>query len=526
MIGRRTLLGTGAGLLTAPALVRAASQTTLRFVPQTDVTGFDPIWSVAQVTRNYALLVFDTLFGVDAAYRAQPQMAEGAGSEDGDRRWTVRLRPGLRFHDGTPVLARDCAASLRRWGKRDSFGQVLFDAVDELSATDDRTLLFRMKRPFPMLLDALAKSTANLPAIMPERLAATDPFKQTPEVVGSGPFRLLPDETVSGVRVAFARNEDYRPREDGPVEWTAGPKVVHFDRVTWEVIPDPATAAAALQSGEVDWVEQPSPDYLDLLRRRAGITVATTDPSGSLPALRMNWLYPPFDNPAIRRLVLRAVSQTDFMQAVVGTDEAFYRTGVGFFPPGTACASEAGLDRLQGPADFARLRRELAATGYAGQPVVVLGVSDRAAVKAMGDVAVDMFGRMGLNVDYQVGDSGTITSRANKKEPPAQGGWNVYFGIWGGLSVINPVVQQYLRSDGGRAVAGWPNSSAIEALRAAWLEARLPAEQKAVSERIQLQALDDVPYVPLGQFFQPIAYRSDLTGIVTGFPIFWNIRRS
>ena len=524
MIGRRATLA-GAAALALPGVTRAAEGRVLRFVPQSDIAGYDPVWSSAQVTRNYAFLVFDTLFGVDAAYRPQPQMAEGAVAEEGGRLWTVRLRPGLRFHDGTPVLARDCVASLARWSKRDSMGQALAAALDAMEAVDDRTIRFRTKRPFPLLPDALAKSTANAAVIMPERLARTDPYSQIPEVVGSGPFRLLADEGVPGVRTVFARNEAYVPREGGTPEWTAGPKIVHFDRVQWEVIPDAATAAAALQNGEVDWWEAPTTDYLDLLRQASGLRVAITDPSGSMPTLRMNWLHPPFDNPAIRRLVLRAVDQADFMQAVAGTDPALFRTGVGIFPPGTPCASDSGMAEHGGPPDWDALRRGLAEAGYRNERVVVLGASDRASIKALGDVAVDMLQRMGMNVDYQVADWGTVNARINRRDPPDRGGWSVYFGIWGGLSTVNPVVHQHLRGDGAKAIAGWPDAPRLEELRAAWLQAPDAADQARIARAIQLQAFEDVPYVPLGQFFQPTAFRSSLSGIVTGFPVFWNVRR-
>ena len=523
MIRRRTLI---AAALACPAVGRAAAASTLRFVPQADVAGTDPVWSSAQVTRNYAYLVFDTLYGVDAAYRAQPQMAEGAQAEDGFHSWTIRLRPGLRFHDGAPVLARNCVASLVRWGRRDSFGQALMAATAELTAPDDRTIHFRMARPFPLLLDALAKSTANAAVMMPQRLARTDPYQQVPEIVGSGPFRLRPDEGIPGARIVFDRNADYVPRETGRAEWTSGPKIVHFDRVEWAIIPDAATAAAALQNGEIDWWETPTTDYLDLLRRNPALRVAITDPSGSMPTLRMNWLQPPFDRAAIRRLVLRAVDQTDFMQAVAGTDPALYTTGVGIFPPGSASASTAGMTGHGGTPDWPQLRRDLVAAGYNGEPVVVLGASDRASIKALGDVAADALGRMGFVVDYQVTDWATASARANRKDPVAQGGWSVSFGIWSGLSVINPIVHQHLKSDGAKAISGWPDSPKIEALRAAWLDAPDPAAQAGIAAALQVQAFEDVPYVPLGQFFQPVAVRASLTGIVTGFPVFWNVRRA
>ena len=363
---------------------------------------------------------------------------------------------------------------------------------------------------------------------MPERLARTDPYKQVPETIGSGPFRPLPTESNPGARIAFARNPNYLPRETGTPEWTAGPKVVHFDRVHWEIIPDAATAAAALQAGEIDWWETPTTDYLPFLRQNPALTVEITDPSGSTPTLRMNWLHPPFDNPAIRRLVLRAVNQSDYMQAVAGTDPTLYRTGVGVFPPNTQFASDAGMPAptSRTEPDWPSLRQDLATAGYTGAPVIVLGATDRASIKALGDVAADMLKRMGMTVDYQLTDWSTASARANRKDSPAQGGWNVSFGIWGGLSVINPIVHQHLRGDGPRAISGWPDAPKLEALRTAWLEAPTLDDQKRIAREIQIQAFDDVPYVPLGQFFQPIAHRRTLTNIVTGFPVFWNVRRA
>ena len=126
----------------------------------------------------------------------------------------------------------------------------------------DTVIEFRLKQPFPLLPNALGKTGTSMPCIMPERLAKTDPNKQVTEMVGSGPFRFKADERVPGALVVYERNRDYVPRPDGPPTFTAGPKVVHYDRVEWRVIPDPATAANALVNGEVDWWQASTPDLL------------------------------------------------------------------------------------------------------------------------------------------------------------------------------------------------------------------------------------------------------------------------
>lgn len=189
MISRRSLIAAAAGGLAMPAVGKAAKSSLLRFVPQADLAVLDPIASYAYVTRNHAMMVFDTLYGIDIDNRPQPQMVAGHVVEDEGLRWTLTLREDLRFHDGTPVLGRDAVSSIRRWAKRDNVGQALWAVVDELSAPDDRTIRFRLKVPFSMLPAALGKIGTNVAAIMPERLAATDSALPLTEMVGSARCR-------------------------------------------------------------------------------------------------------------------------------------------------------------------------------------------------------------------------------------------------------------------------------------------------------------------------------------------------
>jgi peptide/nickel transport system substrate-binding protein len=235
MLRRHLFKAAGASLaaLTAPRIGRAERANRLVFVPPEDLSVLDPVVTGLRSTRNQAYLVFDTLYGIDTDWTAQPQMVEGHQVEEDGLSWTLTLRDGLRFHDKEPVLARDVVASIRRFAARISLANVLMAATEELSAPDDRTVRFRLKRPFPHLPEALAGPGGNVPAIMPERLAATSPFKPVTEMVGSGPYRFLPEEHISGARAAYERFALYQPRPGGPVGFTAGPKVAHFDRVEW-----------------------------------------------------------------------------------------------------------------------------------------------------------------------------------------------------------------------------------------------------------------------------------------------------
>lgn len=519
---RRTFIA-ATGTLAAPRLAASQSARVLKFVPQADLTVLDPIWTAAHVTRHHGYLVFDTLYGQDSQVGIAPQMVAGHVTEPDGLTWTLTLRPGLRFHDNEPVLARDCVASIQRWGRRDILGRLLLAATAELSAPDDRTIRFRLSRPFPALPQALGKAGANVCVIMPERLARTDAFTQVTEMVGSGPFRFRADEQIAGARVVYERNAQYRPRESGTVDFMAGPKVVHFDRIEWLTNPDPGTAVAALQSGEVDWVEQPLVDLQPMLRRNRAIQVEALDALGSVGILRLNHLYPPFDNPAIRRALLHAVDQADFMRAVAGEDPALWRDGVGMFCPGSPPASTAGLDVITAPRDIERARREIRAAGYRGERVTLLAASDIAQSKAASEVAGDLLRKVGFNVDYQAMDWGTVVQRRAKRDPPDAGGWNAFCTFNSGLDQASPATHIWLAASGAAAAPGWPDSPALEALRVGWLTADDPAQ---VARELQVQALRDVPYVPIGQYLYATAFRRSLTGVLKGFPVFWSIRRA
>ncbi|MBN8909870.1 MAG: ABC transporter substrate-binding protein, partial [Rhodospirillales bacterium] len=336
-------------------------------MPTADLSSLDPIWTTTQTVQNHGYYVFDTLYGVDGHLGVHPQMAEGHEISPDGRIWRIKLRDGLKFHDGEPVLARDCAASLKRWCQRDVLGQTTASFVDTWGTDGDRVIKITLKSPFPLLSFALGKPNGMVPFIMPERIAAnTDPNAQITEVVGSGPYRFLKEAFVPGGGAEYVKFDAYVPRKEKP-DWTAGGKVAHIERIHWRVIADTSTQAAALQAGEVDWLEQVQPDLLPLLRKRKDLHVGATNPIGYFGVLRFNSLHPPFNNPAIKRAVLRGLSQDDYMQAVTSGEPNAYRHCKALFTCGLPYGQEIGAPLMTGDLDAARA--ELKAAGYAGEKV-------------------------------------------------------------------------------------------------------------------------------------------------------------
>jgi peptide/nickel transport system substrate-binding protein len=525
---RRDLLATaaaGAVILAAPAVRAADAAKVVKFVPQADLALLDPVFTTGLVTRNHGFLVYDQLYGLDEGFSPQPQMVEGHVVEDSGKTWKITLRPGLRFHDGSPVLARDAVASIQRWMQTDAFGQNLRAVTDELSAPSDNVFQFRLKKPFPLLPTALAKPSSYCP-VMPERLAKTPVNVQVTEMVGSGPFRFIANERMAGSLAVYEKFDGYVPRPSGTPSFAAGPKIAYVDRVEWHTIPDAATAAAALQAGEVDWWEQPTPDLIPLLRKSPQIKVEAKEKGGLMGMIRFNHLMPPFDNPAIRRAFLAGVDQTDYMTAVMGDDRSLWNDRCGFFLPGSPFATDAGMEVMTGPRDLDKVKRDLAAAGYKGERVVFVVPTDLPALNAMSLLAGDMFRRVGINLDYQTLDWGTVLPRLANREGLDKGGWSVWCNYIPGVIATTPATQSYVRGLGRAGPFGWPESAKIEALRGEFLDAESPDDQKRIVRDLQLQAFQDVPYIPTGAWMQPFAFRTSITGMLNGFPLFYNIRKA
>lgn len=513
------------GTLAAPRLSLAQDTRVLRFIPQANLSSLDAVAGTQYVVRNASLLVWDTLYGVDSSLTPRPQMVEGHTVDPDFKDWTFTLRPGLKFHDGEPVLGRDVVASLRRWMVRDTMGQRIRAVMDEMSAPDDRTLRIRLNKPFTKMLFALGKNNAPVALIMPERIAKTDPFQLISEYVGSGPMVFSKSEWVPGSKAVFTRFADYKPRTE-PSDWLSGGKRMAFDRIEWLIMPDDATKGAALQNGEVDWWENPIPDLLPLLKRNRNIALDIADPLGNIGSLRMNHLQPPFNDPKVRRALLMALDQEDYMRAVIGDDETLWKRLPSFFTPGTPVYTEEGGDILKGPRRYDAAKKLLAESSYKGEKVALCVATDVQITKAQGDVTADMLQKIGMNVDYQALDWGTVGARRAKKDPVSQGGWNIFHTWHAGADCINPAPYTALDAGGETAWFGWPKIQGVQDGIAAWYQAKDTAEEKKAMADINRAAFDGGLYGPTGFFLMMQGWRTNLAGIKRApFPVFWGVTK-
>ena len=504
----------------------AAGTKTITAVMHSDLRIIDPLFTTAYITRDHGYMIFDTLLATDSSFRIQPQMADWKVSDD-KLTYTFTLRDGLKWHDGAPVTAEDCVASLKRWAKADGMGQKLMDFTANLEATDATTITLKLKEPYGLVLESLGKPSSLVPFMLPKRLADTPPTQQIKEQIGSGPFKFVAAEFQPGVKAVYEKNADYIPRKEPP-SWTAGGKVVRVDRVEWITMADAQTAVNALQSGDIDFLEITPFDLAPMLAANKDLKVETLSKLGFQTIGRMNFLYPPFDNVKIRRAAFTALNQKNVLDAMVGNPE-YYKICGAVFICGAPLASDVGSETLVKGNGMAEAKRLLAESGYDGTPVVVLAPTDVVTLKAQPIIAAQLLREAGFKVDVQAADWQTVVSRRASQKPPKEGGWNMFFTNLTAADVVNPVGLLQINGRGTKGGwFGWPEDSKLESLRDAFARTSSPEEQKKIAIEIQKHVYDQVIYIPLGQYLVTAAWRKSLSGVLDGpaTPVFWNVDKS
>ena len=505
----------------------AFAQTTMKLVPQADLKLMDPIATTAAISQNHGLMIYDTLFALDSKMQPKPQMVDKYTTSPDGLKWTFTLRSGLKWHDGTPVTAKDVVASLNRWGKHTSRGGYpMFQRTASLVAKDDMTVEWNFKEKFGPVLQML--SDPSLPVfIMREKDAMTDPFQQITETTGSGPFMFVKEEWVPGSKVVYKKNPNYVPRSE-PSDGFAGGKVAKLDRVEWIYIPDTNTAVQALLAGEVDAIEQPPYDLLPALKKDKNITVRVLDPLGKMGHIRPNHLHPPFNNLKARQALQLLIDQKEFLAAMVGNPE-YEKVCYAIFMCGSPLASDKYGEEFR-KANVEKAKQLFKEAGYKGEKLVIMQPTDQQLIGTISLVIAQKLTEAGINVDLQATDWSTVISRRTKQDAPGAGspGWNIFTTWWTGIPMSNPITNAPLSTTCDKKNwFGWPCDEEMEKLRTAYVAAGSVAEQKAAAEALQKRYYEFLPYINTGQFLAPVAYRNTLKGVPDALLLVaWNIEKT
>ncbi len=526
-INRRTLAAGSAALAVAmalaPGVASAQEKKTLRFVQAGNLTILDPIFTTAYVTRDHGYMVYDTLFSSDENNVVKPQMVDKWEVSPDKLTWTFTLRDGLEWHDGQPVTAEDCVASIKRWVARDSMGQKLSDFIAELAPVNAKTFTLKLKEPYGLVLDSLGKPSSNVPFIMPKRIAATDPFKQIDSQVGSGPFIYVNAESKPGEKHVYIRNPKYKPRAE-PASGLAGGKVAKVDRVEFVEMPDPTQQVNALIAGEIDMIENVPHDLLPVLKRDKNVQTVNWNPLGQQFIIRFNHLTKPFDNPKIRQAALLSMRQEDYLKATVGESQ-FYKVCSAAFVCGTPNGVEIQGDLLKKP-DFEKSKALLKEAGYDGTPVVLMQSTTLPVLTNMAPVTKSLLEQGGFKVDMQSMDWQTVVARRARKDPADKGGWSAFHTYAIAVDILNPISANWMIADGDKSWFGWPTDPQMEKLRDAYAKETDPAKSKALAVAVQNRALETAQYGWLGMWYGPGAARSSVVGwLKAPVTVLWNIEK-
>ena len=509
------------GLAVAQARAQGTGST-FRLVPSSDLKVLDPVWTTAVVTRNHGYMIYDTLFGTDAAGRIQPQMVDSHTVSSDGKTWTFRLRSGLAFHDGLPVTAEDVLASLARWAKRDPMGQRMYASLDKAEVVSGSSFRFVFREPYGTVLESLGKPSSLVPFVMPKRVADTPADKQIAEHVGSGPYVFKADEFRPGERAVYLKNAKYVPRSEAP-SGTTGGKIVKVERVEWVMLKDAQTQVNALVNGEVDMLESVPFEHYNTLKVNNRITTAVA--AGGQYLLRFNHLVPPFDDVRVRRAAMLCMDQGALLRTQVGVRE-LYKICMSVYPCGSPLASKKSVDFTDKP-QFAKARDLLKAAGYKGQPVVLLHATDNALVAKLPPLVAQLLRQGGFTVDIKSMDLNSMMARRAKKEPAEQGGWNAFVTYWGAEDALNPINYAPLSGNGEAGWFGWASDERIEQLRAAFARAPYPALRWQLAEEIQVRAYEIGAFAPMGELLRPMAFRKGVVnGLLVGQTnVYWNISK-
>ncbi|WP_210258503.1 ABC transporter substrate-binding protein [Devosia sp. 919] len=513
-----------AGAIPGTAFAQSAPKT-LKLFTTTNLVALDPVISTAEIAVQHGYYVFDTLYGVDNDLVPHPQMAESHTVSDDGLTWTFTIRDGLVFHDGGPVTAADCAASIDRWSQVDGFGRLLNAAVDDYEVIDEKNFSIKLNSPFPRLLEAISKPHSSPCFIMPARLASQPTSEPVTEMVGSGPYRFVAEEFSSGNRVIYEKFVDYKPRTE-PANLTSGGKVAKFDRIEWVVNTDSATGVNALLQGEVDVLQYIPVDLMALIEGRDDVKSVAFN--GQVPIIRFNSTQAPFNNAELRRIAARAVSQVDILASQVDGIPELYQECKAVFPCGLPGVVENGGDVLDVYAgDYERAKSDLEAAGYQGEKVVILNPTGMASISSMAVITADQLKKAGFNVELQDMDWGTLLERRRSRESTDNGGWSIFCSAWPPISIANPALNVAMRGDGASGYAGWYENAELEAMIGEWLQATSEDDGKYLFERIQALLIEELPTVPLGTYYTAVAFRSDISGLDPAPVIYpWLLDRS
>ena len=464
----------------------------------------DPMISTADLVGTITQHIFETLFTFDKSWKVTPLLAEAMPTISADgKTYTIPLRPGVKFHDGSDLTADDVVASLKRWTKLASRGKQTAGFIDSIEASGPATVVIKLKQPYAPLLSLLAFN--NSAAIILPAKKQDEPLK---EFIGTGPYMLK--ERKADQYIQLVRFDGYKPRE-GEADGYGGARRPLLDEVRFVPVPDANTRVESAVSGQYDYVDAIPVESFDRLKQSKASQPVMLKPFG-YPVFVFNTAEGATKNLEVRKAIRTALSMEDMLAAAFGSKE-FYALDGNIYPAGFVWSSDAGVAGNYNVADPDKAKAAAKAAGYKGEPIRILTSRQYEFHYKMAQVAAEYLKLAGFTVDLQVVDWATLTQRRTDK-----GLWDIY--ITHSPFLPEPALIGSLST----SAPGWWDTPARKAAVEAFTTEADPAKRPALWAAVQKVIYDEVPFIKIGDFNALSAQSAKLTGVVPApWPYFWNV---
>jgi peptide/nickel transport system substrate-binding protein len=462
--------------------------------------------TTAVITREVGINMFEGLYALDGKYQPVPLLAEGHEVLDGGKRYAIRLRKDVKFHNGKPLTSADVVASLKRWGAMASTGKAIFKTVEAVEAKGPLAVDIRLKEPSGTLLTVLAQ-VDSAAVIYPKDVldaAGEGPLK---EFVGTGPYRFV--EHKPDRHIKLARFDGYAARAEPP-SGLAGRRTAYVDEILFMPVPDYATRQAGMVTGEYDYIQQVKPDQYDRMKSSAGVETVVVKPYGWVTIV-FNVKQGLMTDQRLRQAAQAALDVEPMMLAGLGHKD-FYRLDPGLFFQELPWHSKIGAAAYN-QRDKDKARRLLKEAGYAGQPMRWIVTTEYEHHYKPAVVAKSQLEEVGFKIDLQVSDWATVVQRRNKPE------------LWDAFSTAFTLVPEPTASV--QVLCEWPGwwcSPEKDALLQAMGRELDFKKRYALWEKIQTIFYTEAPRLKIGDYFRLDARRKDVLGYEPGpYMHFWNV---
>ncbi len=462
--------------------------------------------TTAVITREIAVNIFEGLYALDAKYQPVALLADGHEVLDGGKRYAIRLRKDVKFHNGKALTADDVVASLRRWGTIAGTGKATFKVVEAVEAKGPNAIEIRLKEPSGSLLTVLA-GVDNAAFIYPKEVIDAAGAAQLKEFVGTGPFKFV--EHKPDRHVKLARFDGYAARGEAP-SGLAGRRTAYVDEILFMPVPDYATRQAGMVTGEYDYIQQVKPDQYERLKSSPGVETVVVKPYG-WATIAFNLKQGLMTDVKLRQAAQAALDVEPMILAGVGHKD-FYRVDPGLFFQELPWHSKVGA-ALYNQRDKDKARRLLKEAGYTGQPMRWIVTTEYEHHYKPAVVAKSQLEEVGFKIDLQVSDWATVVQRRNKPE------------LWDAFSTAFVFVP--VPATSSQVLCDWPgwwcNPEKDALLQAMGRELDFK-KQYAMWEKVQTMFYAEAPRIKIGDYFRLDARRKNVGGYEPGpYMHFWNV---